>query len=204
MELHNVTEVTAALEQNVRTIGSRNASVRLLSARYDIAYASIMMTERFLQNVAIVERVSTQFLSREWSGRYAQELAKFLGGPLTWGKVLGGVGGILMALDYAMNANYLYRMGNIGASIGAGVVAAGGVALTFASVAGSAGLLFLGPAGWLTLGVVLAISGTAVMAGFSEEPMEIWMRHGPFGSLAEKPVLKEPQEAYYRLASQLM
>ncbi|WP_138436016.1 hypothetical protein [Marinobacter shengliensis] len=204
MELHNVTEITAAHERDVRTTGSRHASIGLLSARYDIAYASIMLTERFLQNVAIVERISTQFLSREWSGRYARELAKFLGGPLTWGKVLGGVGGVLMALDYAHDANYLFRMGNTGASVGAGIVAAGGLALTFASVAGSAGLLFLGPAGWLALGVALAISGTAVKAWFNEKPIEIWMRHGPFGSMAEKPFLKEPQEAYYRLASLLM
>src|SRR5690606_38922699 len=55
MELHNVTEVTAALEQNVRTIGSRNASVRLLSARYDIAYYTIMMTERIMLKDAIVD-----------------------------------------------------------------------------------------------------------------------------------------------------
>lgn len=204
MELHNVSGIKAAYDRDWRAMGRSNARVGAGSAYYDLAYASVMLTERFFQNIAIVERISIQFLSREWTGPFAQKLAQYLGGPLTWGKVLGGVGGLLMAFDYALDAHYLYQMGNTGAAVGAGIVAAGGVALAFANVAGSAGLLFLGPAGWLALGVVLAISGTAVMAWFSEEPMEIWMRHGPFGPLKEKPFLKESREAYYRLVSLLM
>ena len=204
MELHNITGVKAAFDGDFRVLGGSSAVVGAGSAIYDLTYASVMLTERFLQNVAIVERVSKQFLSREWSGPIAHKLAQYLGGPLTWGKIFGGLGGILMAFDYALDAQYLYRMGNTGAAVGAGIVAAGGVALAFANLAGSAGLLFLGPVGWLALGVALAISGTVVMAWFSEEPMEIWMRHGPFGPMAEKPFLKEPREAYYRLVSLLM
>ncbi|GGC65201.1 hypothetical protein [Marinobacter halophilus] len=204
MELHNVRGGNAAFDQNVRAMGLSNALARSASAYYDLAYASVILTERFLQNVVIVERVSSQFMSRNLATPFFKALEKIVGGSLTPGKLLGGLGGMLMAFDYSQEANYLSRMGNTGAAVGASIAAAGGLAFAFASVAGSAGLLFLGPAGWLALGVTLAISGTAVMAWFSEEPVEIWMRHGPFGSMAEKPFLKEPQEAYYRLASLLM
>jgi hypothetical protein len=62
----------------------------------------------------------------------------------------------------------------------------------------------LGPKGWLAVGVILAVAGLATVFAFSDEPLDIWMRHGPFGPLAEKPFLKKPDEAYYRLISQLM
>lgn len=62
----------------------------------------------------------------------------------------------------------------------------------------------LGPKGWLVAGVVLAVAGLATVLAFSDEPLDIWMRHGPFGPLNEKPFLKEPEEAYYRLISLLM
>jgi len=204
MELHNVTSVTAEFDRDYRVMGSGSARIAVASAYFDIAYASAMLVERFMHNVALVERVSKKLLSREWNGRFAQAFAKVFGGPPTWGKLFGGAGGLLMALDYGLDAEYLYRMGNTGGAVGAGIVAAGGVALAIASVTGSTGLLFLGPAGWLALGVVLALSGTAMMAWFSEESIEIWMRHGPFGQMAEKPFLKEPREAYYRLISLLM
>ena len=204
MELHNVSSVAVSVKREWRAKGQLTAVSGGLSAAFDIGIATVTVIERSLQNVALVERISRQFLSREWVGPFAMRLGERLGGPLTWVKVFGAVGGILMAVDYSLDANYLYRMGNTGGSIGAGIVAAGGFALTFSSLAGSAGLLFLGPAGWLALGVVLAISGTAMMAWFNEESIEIWMRHGPFGSMAEKPFLKEPREAYYRLVSLLM
>lgn len=204
MELHNVSSVAASVKRDWRSKGEITAVSGGLSAAFDVGIATVTLIERFLQNVALVERISRQLLSREWTGPFALKLGQRLGGPITWSKVFGAVGGILMTAYYALDANYLFRMGNTGAAVGALVVAAGGVALTFASLAGSAGLLFLGPAGWLALGVVLAISGTAMMAWFNEEPLEIWMRHGPFGSMDEKPFLKEPRESYYRLVSMLM
>lgn len=204
MELHNVSGVNAAYDRDERAKGWVNARAGAGSARIDLVYATTMLAERFLQHYAIVERISTQFLSRELTGKFGQILAKLVGGPVTPGKLFGGIAGFAMAVDSTLDAHYAYRMGNTGTAVGSGILAIGGLALGFANLAGKAGLLFLGPAGWLALGVVLAISGTVVAAWFSEEPMEIWMRHGPFGPMAEKPFLKEPDEAYYRLVSLLM
>ncbi|WP_420389828.1 hypothetical protein [Marinobacter sp.] len=204
MELHNVSSISATAARDGRAQGRLNRTVGVVSAYTDFAVASGMLAERFLQNVAIVEKLSKHVLSRELGGAVGRALAELTGGPVSMGKLVGGVAGFLMLADGALDAYYSYRMGNAGAAIGYGVFAAGGLALGFASLAGPAGLLFLGATGWLAIGIVLAIAGSIIVAWFSDEPMEVWMRHGPFGPMAEKPFLKEPREAYHRLVSLLM
>lgn len=204
MELHNVSSISAMASREARAKGSVNANLGRLSAYTDLVVASGMLAERFLQNVAIVEKFSRHVLSRELGGTVGRALAEVLGGPVNLGKLVGGFAGFFMLADGALDAYYAYRMGNTGAAIGYGMFAAGGLALGFANLAGPAGLLFLGATGWLAIGIALAIAGSIVVAWFSDEPMEVWMRHGPFGPMAEKPFLKEPREAYHRLVSLLM
>lgn len=81
--------------------------------------------------------------------------------------------------------------------------------------AGATGLAaVVGPAGWvLLIGVGLTITGAAVLRWLSDEPIEQWIKLGPFGPdeiegtlwfNGEKPAhLQDENEAFYRLAGLL-
>src|SRR5690606_31499799 len=147
----------------------------------------------------------SKILSLKLPGEVGEVFARRLGTPLTIRSGLGAAAGFLMALDAGFDAYYEYRMGNTGAAVGYGLLAGSGIAFGFASLVGKAGLmLVLGPKGWLVAGVIVAVAGLATVFAFSDEPLDIWMRHGPFGPLNEKPFLKDAGEAYYRLISLLM
>jgi len=147
----------------------------------------------------------SKVLSLKLSGKPGQAFTRRLGAPLTIRSGLGAAAGFLMALDAGFDSYYEYRMGNNAAAVGYGLIAGSGVAFGFASLVGKPGLLLvLGPKGWLVAGVVLAVAGLATVFAFSDEPLDVWMRHGPFGSMAKKPYLKEPDIAYHRLISLLM
>lgn len=198
MELHNTSSVWAGRSEDARVKGDVRANIRMLSAGVDLLAAGAAISERWMMG-------PSKILSLSPSGDLGAAVAKRLGGPLSVRSGLGAAAGFLMALDAGFDAYYEYRMGNTGAAIGYGLLAGSGVAFGFASLVGKPGLLLvLGPKGWLVAGVVLAVAGLATVLAFSDEPLDIWMRHGPFGPLNEKPFLKEPDEAYYRLISLLM
>lgn len=198
MELHNISSVWAADKYDTRVKGEYRATIRQLSAGLDLAAASTAISERWMMGPSKV-------LAFELPGRAGQIYVRLFGTSLTVRSGLGAAAGFLMALDAGFDAYYEYRMGNIGAAVGYGLLAGSGIAFGFASLVGKAGLmLVLGPKGWLVAGVILAVAGLATVFAFSDEPLDIWMRHGPFGPLNEKPFLKEPGEAYYRLISLLM
>ena len=198
MELHNTSSVWVVRAQEARVRGALSSDIRMLSAGVDLIAAGAAISERWVMGPSKV-------LSLELSGKAGQIFSRLFGTSLTIRSGLGAAAGFLMALDAGFNAYYEYRMGNTGAAIGYGLLAGSGVAFGFASLVGKSGLLLvLGPKGWLVAGVVLAVAGLATVLTFSDEPLDVWMRHGPFGPLNEKPFLKEPDEAYYRLISLLM
>lgn len=198
MELHNTSSVWSGTSYQARVKGSSSANVKMFSAGADLLAASAAISERWVLG-------PSKILSLRLPGSVGEVFAKRLGAPLTIRSGLGAAAGFLMALDAGLDAYYEYRMGNTGAAIGYGLLAGSGVAFGFASLVGKSGLLLvLGPKGWLVAGVVLAVAGLATVLTFSDEPLDIWMRHGPFGPLNERPFLKEPDEAYYRLISLLM
>jgi len=198
MELHNTSSVWSGTSYQARVKGSSSANVKMFSAGADLLAASAAISERWVLG-------PSKILSLRLPGSVGEVFAKRFGAPLTIRSGLGAAAGFLMALDAGLDAYYEYRMGNTGAAIGYGLLAGSGVAFGFASLVGKSGLLLvLGPKGWLVAGVVLAVAGLATVLTFSDEPLDIWMRHGPFGPLNEKPFLKEPDEAYYRLISLLM
>lgn len=81
--------------------------------------------------------------------------------------------------------------------------------------AGAAGLAaIIGPAGWvLLIGIGLTLAGAAALRWLSDEPMEQWLKLGPFGAdevngllwfKGDKPAhLQDEHEAFYRLAGLL-
>src|SRR5690554_2113544 len=198
MELHNTSSVWAGRSRDARVKGDVRANIRMLSAGVDLLAAGAAISERWVMG-------PSKILSLSPSGDFGAAVTKRLGSPLSVRSGLGAAAGFLMALDAGFDAYYEYRMGNTGAAIGYGLLAGSGVAFGFASLVGKSGLLLvLGPKGWLVAGVVVAGAGLATVLAFGDEALDIWMRHGPFGPLNEKPFLKEPEEAYYRLISLLM
>ncbi|MBZ0335173.1 hypothetical protein [Marinobacter sp. AL4B] len=198
MELHNASSVWAAYNYQSRVKGSRSGNIKMFSAGTDLIAAGTAISERWMLGPSKV-------LSLKLSGKPGQAFTRRLGAPLTIRSGLGAAAGFLMALDAGFDSYYEYRMGNNATAVGYGLIAGSGVAFGFASLVGKPGLLLvLGPKGWLVAGVVLAVAGLATVFAFTDEPLDIWMRHGPFGSMAEKPYLKEPDIAYHRLISLLM
>jgi len=198
MEIYNASSVWAGRAREGRVKGEVRAGVRVLSAGLDLVAASAAINERWMLG-------PSKILSFELPGKPGAAFSRVFGAPLSVRSGLGAAAGFLMALDSGLEAYYEYRMGNTKAAVGYGLLSGSGVAFGFASLVGQSGtLLVLGPKGWLVAGLILAAAGFATVFAFSDEPLEIWMRHGPFGSMNEKPFLKEPDEAYYRLISLLM
>lgn len=198
LEIYNASSVLSYSSREERVKGEGAAFVSRFSARFDLVATGAVLSERWLLGPSRV-------LSLRLPGEFGEMLARRLGAPLTVRSGLGVAASFLMAIDSGLDAMYEYRMGNHKAAVGNGLLAGSGLAFGFASLVGKAGtFLLFGPGAWLAIGAALAVSGLVMVFMFSDEPMDIWMRHGPFGQLNEKPYLKEPEEAYYRLISLLM
>jgi len=198
LEIQNASSVWAASSREERVKGRGVVFAGYASAAVDLAAATAAISERWALGPSKV-------LSLTPSGKFGKMLERRLGAALTVRSGLGVAAGFLMAIDSGLDALYEHRMGNHAAAVGHGLLAGSGLAFGFASLVGKAGtFLVLGPAAWLAVGAALAVSGLVIVFMFSDEPLDIWMRHGPFGALNEKPFLKEPFDAYHRLISLLM
>jgi len=198
LEIHNASSVWASASPEERVKGRGTMLAGQLSAGFDLIATTAALGERWAIGPSKV-------LSLKVPGEFGEMLKRGLGVTPTLRSGLGVAAGFLMALDSGLDALYEYRMGNQKAAVGHGLLAGSGLAFGFASLVGKAGtFLVLGPGAWLAVGAALAVSGLIMVFMFSDEPLDIWMRHGPFGQLNEKPFLKEPSEAYYRLVSLLM
>lgn len=198
LEIQNAASIYASYSQVTRVRGNLSAMAGAGSGIVDLIATATALRERWVLG-------PTKILSLEVPGKGGEALIRLFGANLTIRSGLGVAAGFLMALDSGLDALYEYRMGNHAAAMGYGLLAGSGIAFGFASLVGKAGgLLILGPQAWLVVGAALAVSGLVMVFMFSDEPLDIWMRHGPFGALNEKPFLKEPFDAYYRLISLLM
>ncbi len=198
LEIHNAASVAAAYDKDTRVQGQFASKAKGYSSAADLTAASAALGERWMIGPLKV-------LSFQAPGKFGEIWTRLFGANLTIRSGLGVAAGFLMALDSGLDALYEYRMGNQKAAVGHGLLTGSALAFGFASLVGKAGtLLVLGPGAWLAVGAALAVSGLVMVFVFSDEPLDIWMRHGPFGQLNEKPFLKEPAEAYYRLISLLM
>ena len=198
LEIHNALRVTAAYGEEKRIKGGASAVIKVGSSAIDLVATASAISERWVLG-------PSKILSLELPGAAGEAFKKAFGANFTVRTGLGVAAGFITALDCGLDALYEYRMGNHEAALGYGLLSGSGMAFGFASLVGKAGtLLVLGPGAWLAVAAALAISGLVLVFMFSDEPLDIWMRHGPFGSLNEKPFLKEPFDAYHRLISLLM
>ena len=144
-------------------------------------------------------------MSREFGGAMLQRIASRLRiERLMLRGLYGGLAGFLVAGVSIADTLHAMRMGNQ-AAWGYGLMAAGGIAMGAGAlgVGSAGGLALLGPKGWIALGFILTVSGLGLAWWLDDEPMEVWLRHGPFGDGNELPHLKDATDAYYRLVGLL-
>lgn len=198
-EGYNVSQLAQSFHHTRIQRGSLRAGLGLTSGIFDFALASAVLVERFGQG-AMQQRIASQ-LAHQLKGNLADEISSALRmNQLTAGRLAGGLAGFAVAGISLWDAVHAWRMGNQ-AAWGHASMAAGGIAMGLGAMGAGAktGLVFLGPWGWIGLGAILSVSGFGLVAWLDDEPMDTWLRHGPFGDQEGYPHLKDAEEAHYRL-----
>ncbi|SHO59331.1 hypothetical protein [Vibrio quintilis] len=118
--------------------------------------------------------------------------------------IAAATGGVITAGLMAWDAYRLWGNRDYDAAIGTSIMAAGTLLGTIGATffETSATFLGLGPVGWFTLLVVGA--GFAITYYCTDQPMEVWLKNGPFGKApAEDGVYAylsdSPEDAYIQL-----
>ncbi len=115
--------------------------------------------------------------------------------------VISIVAGLLTAGIAAWDAVRLFREGDTNAAVAMSMIAVGSAITTVAAMfSTTAPLLFgMGPVAWL--GIAIAISGAVLYRFFKDTPIDIWLKHGPFGGTPNEKYrhLQDPAVAFERL-----
>ncbi|TBW53372.1 ABC transporter permease [Marinobacter halodurans] len=204
VEAVNVWNAFASLSSTYRERGTIRALSGAGSGVYGASIATILLTERFASDA--IKQKASAFLNYEFDGAVAKAIAESLGvGVITSRMLLGAIGGV--AVTGISFSDTLYALDTGDPAVwGYGVTSASGVVMTMAAIIpAQATLLGMGPLGWIGLGLLLG--GTALIWVLQDEPIENWLRNGPFGDHDGLPHLQgddNAAEAYYRLLGQLM
>lgn len=199
----NVWNTFSQYEEVSRQRGRIRARTGVGSSAYGAGLAAILLAERFANE--LVRQKASAFLSYKFKGEPAKLIAKlFRAEALTVKMFLGGVGSLAFAGISLSDTLYALDMGDPAAA-GHGLITAGGVVTTLAAlVPAQVTLLGMGPLGWVGLGLILG--GVAIVATLEDEPIENWLKNGPFGEEDGLPHLQGDEnatEAYYRLVNLL-
>jgi hypothetical protein len=199
----NVWSTYSQREDVSKQRGQLRAYTGMGSSAYGAGVAAILLAERFANE--LVRQKLTAVLTYEFEHQAAQAIAEFFGAKaMTVKMFLGGIGGLAFAGISLSDTLYALDMGDP-AAVGHGLITAGGAVTTLAAlVPAQVTLLGMGPLGWVGLGLILG--GVALVATLEDEPIENWLRNGPFGEEDGLPHLKGNEnatEAYYRLVNLL-
>ncbi|WP_111493184.1 hypothetical protein [Marinobacter bohaiensis] len=209
VEAYNVTANSSSFSALTRKRGGNRAMAGMGSALYDFTVTASILAERFKNAIPAQLGRTSRFvtaisakLDRNVGGLVGIVLEKLVGGPVVMRAALGAAGAFATGVIFLFDASHAFDMGNTGLGISYSLLAAGSFAMVINGIFGAG--LILGPIWWLVIGIALSVAGALGVWWFSEDPIETWMRHGPFGDLTELAFLKDPDEAYYRLISLLM
>lgn len=199
IEAVNVANATASHTKTTRERSALRADLGVLTSYYSAGFASILLGERFA-NEALKRSIATA-LSYEFEHQAATAIAQFFGAKaLTVKMLLGGVGGLALTGVSLSDTIYAINTGDQ-AALGHGIVTLGGVATTLsAMIPAQLTLLGMGPLGWA--GLCLILGGAVLVAHYEDEPIENWLKNGPFGEHGGLPHLQGDSnalEAWYRL-----
>lgn len=204
IELVNISNAIGSYSEIERQQGFDRALLGTVAGLFNSSIAAVLLAERFA-NTLVKEKL-VAFLGYEFEGEIAQTLSKILGvESITSRMFLGATGAIAVTGISLSDTLYALDTGDP-AAWGYGVTTVGGVVMTMASmIPVQATLLGMGPLGWVGLGLMLF--GTALIWVLQDEPIENWLRNGPFGDHDGLPHLQgtdNAAEAYFRLLGQLM
>ncbi|WP_288352087.1 ABC transporter permease [uncultured Marinobacter sp.] len=204
IEVVNVWNAFSTFSETRRARGFGRAVWGAGSASYNSVIASMLLAERFANDL-VKDRLAV-FFAYEFDNDTARSIAKAFGADsLTMRMVLGATGGLVATGISLSDTLYSLNTGDP-AAWGYGVTTASGVFITLAAmVPAQATLLGLGPLGWI--GLALMLGGTALIMVLQDEPIENWLRNGPFGNHDGLPHLQgeaNAVEAYYRLVGLLI
>ncbi|WP_328188166.1 PAAR domain-containing protein [Marinobacter sp. OP 3.4] len=216
----NVKAVASGYNEMQRQRGTIRARAGSISATFDIILTGATVAARLGYNAGLASRIVHPLatgLMYEIGGRIGLLAKHLFGGPLLVSGVLGIFASFLAAGICFSDAAHAYQMGNTAVAIGHGLLGTGTLLMGIAGIAGKGGLLILGPIGWAVLALAFIGAGAWLIWRNSDNPLEIWMRHGPFGkggnslstgrgrgargNIESLSHLKDANEAYYRLVS---
>ncbi|CAM3647934.1 hypothetical protein VA7868_01448 [Vibrio aerogenes CECT 7868] len=185
------------------------ALTNVFSATLDISLAGVNHINRLCSNTGMLYNMSEKSVctfSKAAIQRFScSKLVSFrLVNQITVMGALSCLAGIVTAGLLAWDACHMWSRMDYDAAIGCGIMALG----TLAGAVGgmlietSATFLGLGPVGWIT-GLVVLI-GFIIYVCFKDEPIEIWIKHGPF--TRDDPndyafLRTSPDDAYLQLLS---
>lgn len=204
LEGFNVYSMISSFSRELR-ISILRAFVKGTSTMFDFALLVTTLGNRFASNGSLIA-TKTMFLQKEvFKEKTAAKLARMLGTRLVWSGLLGVIGAVVTAIALTMDAVYALDLGNPAVAAANGLIATGVLSLALFGVLGKGGLaLMLGAAACLLVGVAAIAVGIWLLVEYSDEPIQTWLRNGPFGPEDGVDSLKKSRESYQNLLSLCM
>ncbi|MDX5335737.1 MAG: ABC transporter permease, partial [Marinobacter sp.] len=199
IEAVNVANAVSSRQKVSRERGAFRSLAGMGMSGYGAGFASMLLAERFA-NESLKTKIAT-LLQYKFQGEGAKIIAKvFRAEALTVKMFLGGIGGLALTGVSLSDTIYAINTGDQ-AALGHGIVTVGGVVTTLSAlVPAQLTLLGMGPLGWA--GLCLILGGAVLVALYEDEPIENWLKNGPFGEHNGLPHLQGDNnalEAWYRL-----
>lgn len=219
IEATNIWNEGLLFKRTVTEKGELRAFAGAASASIDLLYAGILATERLSKDLSIWGNLPKALDAKvfDTTGTLVQRvfpmLSRVLPEIVTW-KIIGGLvtGGLALAVS-GMDVVHEIDTGDYDAAaayglafVGTGMTIYGGLLLSKAAGSGVGALALAGPWGWVAAGIVLAVAGGVAAVFLDDEPLEEWLKRGPFGSEqddAYRHLKDNPVESFYRLVDQL-
>ncbi|MFV8569699.1 hypothetical protein ACNQ6O_00685 [Marinobacter sp. SBS5] len=219
IEAFNLLKERHLLSQLANDKGKTRLAAGLVSGFADLTFASALVAERISKELGVWKVVpgvlDHALLKTEGSliVRLFPTLAKALPEVITTrivaGMATGGFALLVSVLDLAHEvdtADYDSAAAYGVSVIGTGMTMYGGVLMTQVAGQGAGWLALAGPWGWVALGLTLAIAGGVAAIFLDDEPLEEWLKRGPFGGEHDnefKYLRNNPDESFYRLTNLL-
>ncbi|WP_415897760.1 hypothetical protein ACMXYX_04795 [Neptuniibacter sp. QD72_48] len=197
LELINLSRVIKAFNFDEKAFSGLNT----LSATLDLTVASLQLlkfisnsyTPKWTQQVVAMPKLAKPIVAR-----LSPTLAKTIPGAISVLNIMSFGAGVFTAVMTYWEALRLLERQDKDAAIAMGVAGTGLLLTSFYGIITKAAL---GPIGWLIIAGTLAALAAAIL--LTDEEIEIWLKHGPFGygSDAEKYVdlNNDPAFAWYHL-----
>ncbi|NWN92386.1 MFS transporter [Marinobacter adhaerens] len=219
IETFNILNERQLLSQINNDKGRARAGAGIVSAIMDLSFAGALAAERASKDLAMWKSVP-KVLDRAWIKtegtlivRFFPLLEKALPKVITT-RVIGGIAtGGLAVLVSALDLVHEIDTGDYDAAaaygisiVGTGMTMYGGMLLAHVAGNGAGWLALAGPWGWVALGLTLAIAGGVAAVFLDDEPLEEWLKRGPFGGESDnefKHLKNDPDESFYRLTNLL-